>query len=271
MDLARFYPPRRGNERKGDFGTVLVAGGSDRYAGAVAFNALAALRAGADLAIIVAPKRAADIAATYSPDLITVACDVPFPHPDVVLAYAERADVLVLGGGVERNPHAHGALRKIIQQWTKPMVLDAEAMHVVSPDLVRGKRALLTPHGGEFEAMTGVAWPADEGARLDACKEAAARFGCTIIVKGARDVISDGQQTHVDEEGSPYMTKGGHGDLLAGVAAALVVRGASPFEAGAGAAAIVGRAGALAGGVEREALLASDTLARIGSALPQTQ
>jgi NAD(P)H-hydrate epimerase len=270
MDLTRFYPRRRGNERKGDFGHVLVAGGSERYAGAPAFNALAALRAGADLATLVAPRRAADIAASYAPDLITVPCDSPFPTPALVQGLQERCDALVLGGGVERTAIAHEAMRHIAREWTKPMVLDAEALHAVKPDLLRGKRAILTPHGGEFAVLAGEAWPPELEARKAACMAAARRWGATLIVKGARDIISDGERVHVDEHGSPYMTKGGHGDLLAGVAGALLARKAAPFDAACGAAAILGRAGALAGARHGEALLASDTLASIGEALPQT-
>lgn len=268
MDPSRFYPSRTGVERKGDFGTVVVAGGSEWYAGAPAFNAMAALRAGADLAIVVAPQRAADVVATFAPDLITIPCDAPFPKPESVMKFEARADVLVLGGGMERSPLAHAAVRSILQQWHKPVVMDAEALHAISPQVTRGKPYLLTPHGGEFEVMTGKKWPDEEAARKAACKEAAKQFGCAVIVKGARDVASDGERVHVDEEGSPFMTKGGHGDLLAGVAGALVARGASPFEAGAGAAWIVGRAGALAGAAERESLLASDTLAHIPRVLP---
>src|SRR5260370_8397389 len=82
LNLKEFYPSRSNNARKGDFGRVVVCGGSDRYAGCLAFNSLAALRAGADLAIVVAPRRAADIVAGYSPDLITVPCNYPNPTPN---------------------------------------------------------------------------------------------------------------------------------------------------------------------------------------------
>ena len=93
LNLREFYPSRSTNARKGDFGRVVVCGGSDRYAGCLAFNSLAALRAGADLAIVVAPRRAADIVAGYSPDLITVPCNSPFPDPNTAIELLENADV----------------------------------------------------------------------------------------------------------------------------------------------------------------------------------
>lgn len=221
--------------RKGDFGRVLVCGGSNVYSGAPALNALAALRAGADLAIVVAPRRAADIIATMAPDLITVPCDTDWPDPGQVRAW--NVDAFIVGGGVERTTGAHDALRRIIAESGAPMVIDAEALHAIAghPEILLGKRALLTPHAGEAKLLGGAS-----------AADIARRYGCAVIIKGARDDISDGERTHSDDAGSPFMTKGGYGDLLAGAAGALLARGASPYAAARGAAWLVGTAGARA-------------------------
>src|SRR6266446_5518351 len=161
LNLKEFYPSRSTNARKGDFGRVVVCGGSDRYAGCLAFNSLAALRAGADLAIIVAPRRAADIVAGYSPDLITVPCNSPYPEPDIATELLENADSLVLGCGVTRTPESHRALLDIIQRCKSPMVLDAEALHAIAttPDTIKGKQGLLTPNVGEYKVLSKSPWP----------------------------------------------------------------------------------------------------------------
>src|SRR6266446_10129128 len=161
LNLKEFYPSRSTSARKGDFGRVVVCGGSDRYAGCLAFNSLAALRAGADLAIVVAPRRAADIVAGYSPDLITVPCDSPFPDPDVAIELLENADSLVMGCGVTRTPESHKALLDIIQRCRTPMVLDAEALHAIAttPDTIKGKQGLLTPNVGEYKVLSKSPWP----------------------------------------------------------------------------------------------------------------
>jgi NAD(P)H-hydrate epimerase len=262
LDLKGFYLPRSNDAHKGDFGRVVVCGGSDRYAGCLAFNSLAALRAGADLAIVVAPKRAADIVAGYSPDLITAPCDSPFPDPSVALEVLENADALVLGCGVVRTPESHRALLDIIRGCKAPMVLDAEALHALatSAESIRGKKALLTPNGGEYQVLSGRSWPPTTDAKTTAVKTLAKQYDATAIVKGAPDFISDGEQTYVDPRGSPYMTKGGYGDLLAGVAGAHLARGRSPFDAAKAAAFIVGRAGELASSKLGESTLASDVL-----------
>ena len=270
MDLRPFYPPRPEESRKGDFGRVLVVGGSERYAGAVAFNALAALRAGADLATVVAPRRAADLVASYAPDLITVPLDAPHPTLEAVAPLMEDFHALVLGGGVERTPAAHEALRGIVRACPLPMVLDAEALHALAghEGILEGKTALLTPHGGEWRVLMGRPWPEGEAARVEAAQESARRYGAAVIVKGRWDVLSDGARHHVDPAGSPYLTKGGYGDLLAGAAGARLARGDAPFDAARVAAWLVGRAGELAVAAHGEATVASDALARFRDVLP---
>jgi NAD(P)H-hydrate epimerase len=267
VDLAGLYPHRKDDARKGDFGRVVVAGGSSVYSGAPAFNALASLRAGADLAFVVAPRRAADLVAGYGPDIITHPCDAGFPEPDAV--FAHRPDAIVLGGGVERTPAAHDALREIIRRAACPLVVDAEALHAIAgrPELLRGKRAVLTPHGGEFEAMTGEPWPDTLAKHEEAALRQAARFGATLLVKGRVDVISDGERVALDHEGSPFLTKGGWGDLVAGAAGAFLARGAAPFEAARGAAFLVGAAGARAAASLGESTMASDALPRFAGVI----
>lgn len=272
MDLRPFYPPRPEDSRKGDFGKVLVVGGSPRYAGAPAFNALAALRAGADLVTVVAPHRAADLVASYSPDLITLPVDASHPTLDAVAPLLEGSDALVLGGGVERTPEAHDALRAILRACGLPMVLDAEALRALAGHeaLLEGKRALLTPHGGEYQALAGgEKWPGEREPRMEAATRLARRYGATVIVKGRWDVISDGERASVDEAGSPYLTKGGYGDLVAGAAGAMLARGHAPYDAARAAAWLVGRAGEMAAAELGESTLASDALARFPRVLPR--
>ncbi|OLE83098.1 MAG: NAD(P)H-hydrate dehydratase [Crenarchaeota archaeon 13_1_20CM_2_51_8] len=272
VNLKEFYPSRSKNARKGDFGRVIVCGGSDRYAGCLAFNSLAALRAGTDLAIVVAPKRAADIVAGYSPDLITVPCDSSFPDPNIAIELLENANALVVGCGVTRTPESHRALLDIIQRCKTPMVLDAEALHALAPNAgsIKGKQVLLTPNVGEYQVLSGRSWPQTPEAQRTAVKTLASQYDATAIVKGAPDIVSDGERTYVDPRGSPYMTKGGYGDLLAGVAGAHLARGRTPFDAARIAAFIVGRAGELASAKFGESTLASDVLQFFSSVIPSS-
>jgi hydroxyethylthiazole kinase-like uncharacterized protein yjeF len=228
----------------------------------LAFNGLAALRAGADLSIVIAPRRAADIVGGYSPDLITAPCTTPFPDPRVVGEFLSRADSVIIGCGVTRTQAAHDALLSIIRNCKVPIVADAESLHALAskPNAIDGKRALLTPNAGEFQVLTGKPWPSSIEKRTVAAKSLARKYQATVIVKGAEDFISDGTRTHIDYAGSPYMTKGGYGDLLAGVAGSFLARGHDPFESAKAAAYIVGQAGEIAARKFGESMLVSDVL-----------
>jgi NAD(P)H-hydrate epimerase len=91
----------------------------------------------------------------------------------------------------------------------------------------------------------------------------AKELGTTILLKGNTDLISDGEQTYLNKTGTPYMTKGGTGDTLAGICGALLARKVEPFEAACCAAYINGNAGKVAGMKFGEGLLASDLLEEI--------
>jgi hydroxyethylthiazole kinase-like uncharacterized protein yjeF len=231
----------------------------------LAFNALAALRTGADLSIVIAPRRAADIVAGYSPDLITAPCATSFPDPKVAQEFLTRADSLIIGCGVTRTVAAHNALLSIIKNCKVPIVADAESLHALAskPNICDGKQMLLTPNAGEYQILTGKAWPRSRTERVTAAGSLARQYKSTVIIKGAEDFISDGTRTHIDHAGSPYMTKGGYGDLVAGVAGALLARGQTPFEAAKAAAYIVGRAGEICSKMLGESMLASDVLEQL--------
>lgn len=175
------------------------------------------------------------------------------------------ADALVLGCGVDRTQTAHNALLSVIQKATSPIVADAETLHAIAakPRVCTGKRILLTPNRGEYKLLSNKPWPKTAPERTQAVVELARRYKSTVIVKGAEDYISDGTRVQVDGEGSPYLTKGGYGDLLAGVAGTALARGRSPFDAGRLAAYIVGKAGELAAKNLGESTMASDVLAQI--------
>jgi len=200
-----------------------------------------------------------------------VPCAAAFPEPRVVGELLSGADALILGCGVVRTEVAHKALVAILQDSNCPIVADAEALHALAfkPDVCQGKRILLTPNAGEFQVLSKRPWPSSEQERTIAVRQLAKHYHATIIVKGAEDYITDGARVYVDHEGSPYLTKGGYGDLLAGVAGALLARGQSPFYAAKAAAYLVGRAGKMASARLGESTLASDALAQLPHVLNQ--
>ena len=119
--------------------------------------------------------------------------------------------------------------------------------------------------------LAGKTWPRSRVERSAAARSLARQYSSTVIVKGAEDFISDGTSVHIDHAGSPYMTKGGYGDLLAGVAGALLARGHTPFESAKAAAYIVGRAGEMASKKLGESMFASDVLQQLPAVIRLTR
>lgn len=262
MDLRRIYKKRDKWSRKGDFGKVLVVSGSKIYSGSPVFNAVSAFRGGADLVEIVGHRRAMDIVAGFSPDLITypLEFDLCLHHVMEISELSKRFDALVIGCGLKRCEDTYRAVREIIKKSALPMVIDAEAIRALGGyfDILAGKNAVLTPHAEEFRALTGENLKPEIKDRRAKAERWAKKIDATILLKGSVDVITDGGRTALNRTGTPFMTKGGFGDTLAGICGALLARGLGPFEAAEAAAYINGKAGEMASREFGESVLASD-------------
>jgi len=265
--IKKIYKPREKWSHKGDFGSLLVIGGSKRYSGSPAFNALAAYRSGVDLVTIAAPKRAADIIASFSPDLITYPLEGDYlneSHLDDIFLLTQNSDAVTIGGGLERNEETLETVRKILKGLTISCVIDADAIHAVATDKkVLRENFIVTPHSNEFYVLTGKKPEPDVRKGVEIVKNAASELGCITLLKGHIDVISDGKQIATNKTGNPYMTVGGTGDTLTGICGALLARKVDPFEAACAACYINGLAGDLAAKKFGEGLMASDLINEI--------
>ncbi|MCG1003408.1 MULTISPECIES: bifunctional ADP-dependent NAD(P)H-hydrate dehydratase/NAD(P)H-hydrate epimerase [Halobacterium] len=206
---------------KGEFGRVLVVGGGP-YTGAPALSAQAALRAGADLAYLAVPDSIADTVQGYSENLIVdayVGTRLLPEHVDEILDRAADVDVVLLGPGLGDADDTLAAVRRFLAAYDGKAVVDADALQVV-PDVETDADLVCTPHQGELKKMGGAS---AEGwrERANALESFAADLGQTVLVKGAYDVVSDGETTRVNRTGNPGMTVGGTGDVLAGATAAM--------------------------------------------------
>ncbi|MBI2626109.1 MAG: NAD(P)H-hydrate dehydratase [Candidatus Nealsonbacteria bacterium] len=274
--LKDIYKPRPADSRKYDFGMLVVIGGSDFYSGSPALVSMAAFRAGVDMVRILAPKRAADIIASFSPNLAAYPLEGKWldrPDLSTVISMTESAKIVargnaavVIGGGLGRSKETQETILEYLSKVSLPVVVDTDAIYAVAkrPDVFQGKNFLFTPHGYEFFVLTGkeVVGKSDEE-RIKAVQEEALRMGTTILLKGRIDIISNGKETVINKTGTPYMTTGGCGDTLAGIAGALMARGVSPFLAGQAAAYINGKAGEAAGQTKKDGLIATDLIEAI--------
>jgi NAD(P)H-hydrate epimerase len=263
-DLLRLF--RDPAAHKGDFGEVLVVGGGP-YTGAPALAAQAALRAGADLAYVACPGTVAREIQGYSENLIVRALpdgELAPPHVPELLDRAAAADCVVFGPGLGDAETSLEAVSEFLSAFDGTAVVDADALAVV-PDVDTDATLVCTPHQGELRGMGGETAD-DWRERADLVESFAADLGATLLVKGARDVVSDGETTRVNRTGNPGMTVGGTGDVLAGATGALACV-LDPLEAAALGAYANGRAGDLVVDGRGYGLTATDLLDALPRAL----
>jgi len=275
--IREVYKTRPAEAKKYDYGHLLVIGGSKRYTGAPLLVALAAMRAGCDLATMAAPRRSADAVAAASPTVVT------WPLEEDALSHAslpeirktmENKTAAVIGPGAGREEKTLSALRQILKECQVPAVIDADAIRAVGEkgaDEIAGRPFVFTPHAFEFLALTGTdPRRASFDQRMGMVKNVAKTLACVVCLKGNRDIISDGKEVAVNDTGSPFMTKGGTGDVLAGIIGALLARGIDPFLAAQAGCWISGKAGHLASVRKGEGLLATDVIHEIPHVLVET-
>jgi NAD(P)H-hydrate epimerase len=269
-DVEVILKPRPSESHKGDFGRLLVIGGSETYSGAPAFVALAALRAGVDLAFIAAPRETAYAISSMSPDLITLKLDGDYlttGNLSVVRRDLEKATAVVLGPGLGLHKETKDAVKevlKVVEAKKVPLVLDADALKAFADFKHRIETpTVLTPHAGEFEVLTKTKLPQSTHARIELIKRAAQDLDATILLKSHVDIVTDGYRLKLNFTGNPGMTVGGTGDVLSGIVGALLARGIPPFEAAVAGAFINGAAGDFVEAEKGHHMVASDLLSWI--------
>jgi hydroxyethylthiazole kinase-like uncharacterized protein yjeF len=252
-DLKQNLKKRDLFNHKGDHGKVLIIGGSENYAGAPALSAMAALEMDMDLVIVYAPKSVADTIRGFSPNLIVRTGKHKNINSDDELEIAnliEWADSIVIGPGMglaDETKVAVGNILKIIGEKNKPVVIDADAIKICVgfKDLLKKTRAVLTPHMGEFIALTGIQLPdqTEFKERAKILESVALNYGVTFLVKGKYDYISNAERTRINITGVPQMAVGGTGDILTGILASLLSLKVDKFDAACVAAFISGKLG----------------------------
>ncbi len=243
--------PRKADAHKGHGGEVLVIGGGP-YQGAPYLAGLGALRAGADIVRIASPVF------EPVPDLIyerLTGTAVGPEHLDQLCALAERADVVVCGNGL--GTASHDVVCNVAPRCRKA-VFDADALRLPLP--VSAGETIYTPHAGEFARITGITPPADPVFRARVARDAG--LSGTLLLKGPADIITDGRRVRFNRTGTPAMTVGGTGDVLAGVCGALLCH-LPGFDAACIAAYVNGKAGMAVAGERGAGMLASDIVDRI--------
>ncbi len=263
--ISKNIKKRSPDSHKGENGRVLVVGGSREYYGSPALVALSALRAGADLVYLLVPEYIAPTVASYSPDLIVWGYKGEYLNDSAMSLFRElreKTDVMVIGNGMTKKPDVLKVAEKMILEYKKPCVIDADA---IIAEGYRIKNAIYTPHLREFERLAGRALPEDFGARKFSVNLFAKKLSSTVLLKGKIDIASDGKQTLLNKTGNSGMTCGGTGDTLAGICGALLSQKNSALNSAICAAYINGAAGDLIYKKFGNSLIASDLIGEIAN------
>ena len=219
-EAARALPPRARAANKGDFGHVLIVGSGVGMPGAVRLSGEACLRVGAGLVTVaVAPENVGAIA-SGCPELI---CR-PVTHADDLTDALEGADVVAIGPGLGRSDWARAALDRVLA-CGKPLVVDADALNLLSAAPRRRAGWILTPHPGEAGRLLGTNAKAVQEDRLAALDALLERYGGTVVLKGAGTLVATaGAVPGLCERGNPGMATPGAGDVLTGVIAGILAQ-----------------------------------------------
>ena len=256
---------RRAESHKGENGRVLIIGGGP-CSGAPTFAAMAAMRSGVDIVTVASPN--AEIIAGFSPNLIVRKVGIDrFTTRDVesLIELIAKHDSVVLGPGLGTDAETIRAASALITA-SNNLTLDADALQGLARSEYESGRIAVTPHLGEFAALTGAVVPSTLQERIEAVKAFSRDWGVVTLLKGRIDIISDGTKHRLNKTGNAAMTVGGTGDALAGLVGALSTR-LDKMQAASAAAYLNGRAGDSAYSRFGYSLLATDVIDCIADVL----
>jgi NAD(P)H-hydrate epimerase len=245
-DLIPTLKNRNKDNHKGQFGRLLVIGGSKNYSGAPAYCALTGIHFGCDLVITYVPEFIGDVLRSYSPNMIVRTNPGDWLNTSAleeILWLIDWSNSIIIGPGLGEQSETEKLLVKILEHLVKEnkkFVLDADALKLVKNhlDIIKGSSAILTPHEGELKIMTGVDLPSYDNIveRRNIISNLAKKLDITLLVKGPYDYISDGKKLKINRTGCPEMSIGGTGDVLAGLCGCFLTTGNNPFNSACSAA-----------------------------------
>ena len=271
-------PTRDKESHKGDFGRVLMIGGSRGMSGAIAMSGIAALRSGSGLLKIAMPDSIQESVASFSPCLMTVGIESKKGHfckgsIDQLLEEAEWADVVAIGPGMGRYDSQRKIVETLYGELPQPLIVDADALNLLADsDAALTKHQglrVLTPHPGEFQRLQECK-TTDRETMAEMAVEMAVEAQVTVVLKGHRTLVTDGKERFFNRTGNPGMATAGSGDVLTGIVASLVGQGLDPFEASRLGAHLHGLAGDIvAESVGQTSLIATDLIESLPAAFQQ--
>ena len=283
-DIKKLFPARPGDCHKGSFGYVAMIGGSLEYSGAIRLAAMAnsAMRAGAGVASIAAPRSICDVIAGH----ILEATIFPLSDVNGKIRFSEdefaeictRYDAIAFGMGIGHTEETVKAVEYLLKKYEKTLIVDADGLNAMSEldrDIICSSKArlVLTPHVKEFARLSGLAVDEIKAKPDEAAAALADELNAVVLLKGSTTYVaapSDGEEQQIlcTDRGCPGMATAGSGDVLSGILAAICVNADNLCTAAAAGAYINGLAGEIAQKKRSDVTMtASDTALCIAEAV----
>lgn len=233
-------PTRKSYQNKGDFGHVLVVGGSVGMAGAVCMTALGALKSGAGLVTVAVPKSVSDIVAVKLTECMVLPVNDLNGEFDIsasvdIVEFSKKCNTVVFGMGARKNVGTVRILESLLLNYTGTLVLDADGLNVLSenPDFLNIERKcslIVTPHPGEMSRLVGQSVSDVQGNREGIASSYAKQHDVTVVLKGEHTIVANKGTLCVNPTGNVGMATGGSGDVLAGIIGAFVAQGLAAID-----------------------------------------
>lgn len=270
------FPERKKDSHKGDFGRLLCITGSRRMPGAAIMSSLAALRSGAGLLTVGTARDNIPAISSQCWEAMYLPLDTDDDgfmkweeNSELLTSAAEKSDAVLLGCGIGVTGGTAHLTENIVRNTDAVLILDADGLNIAAEriDIITERKAplILTPHPGEMARLLGTGTGEIQSDRRGAL-EALCRMlpGAVVVLKGSGTLIGQDGRVSICNAGNPGMSRGGSGDVLAGMIAAFAARGLEPFDAASAGVYIHGKAGDTAAkGFSQEAMLPRDIISCI--------
>lgn len=252
--FSNLIKPRMPDSHKGDFGRLLIIAGSRNMRGACVMAAESALRCGVGIVCTASVEETINTASIKIPESILLPLDCDYDgfmlyenNLDLLKKELGKADAVLFGCGLGVTNDTIKLTEFIIENAECPVIIDADGINCLAADvkLLQKKRSdiILTPHPAEMSRLIGKSVSDIQSDRINTALNFAEEYNVTVVLKGAGTVTAQSQKCIVNTTGNSGMSKGGSGDVLAGIVSSLSAQGYTPFEAASFGAYIHGMAG----------------------------
>lgn len=234
--IIKIMPERRKNSQKGDYGKVLIIGGTKGMAGAVVLAAKAAFRVGTGLVTACVPYELNDIIQCSVPEATVFTADFE-NEQDCIIEKMQEFDAVLFGNGIGREKYIEELLKKVLENAKCPVVIDADGLYALkdNPDMLKSAEVpvILTPHSMEFARLMGIGVETVEKDRLGLSLDFVTKNPVTLVLKGNHTIITTpDKMQYINMTGNSGMATAGSGDVLAGMVVGFAPRCSNLCDAG---------------------------------------